>query len=99
MRASENPKLIRPVSVYTEAERGTAEDEKVVEGDESRSSGLGQEMATEEAEEEEKQEEEIEEEEGRRGRAMPSPPVVSRKEREEHELTHLPFRSWCPQCI
>ena len=27
---------------------------------------------------------------------MPSPP--SQQERELHELTHLPFRSWCPIC-
>ena len=42
---------------------------------------------------------EEEEEEVRRARMMPSPIVVSRQEREEHEVTHLPYRSWCPHCV
>ena len=28
-----------------------------------------------------------------------SPAMVSRKEKEEHELTHLPYRSWCEHCV
>ena len=27
-----------------------------------------------------------------------SPKDPTRKEREEHELTHMPFRSWCEDC-
>ena len=30
------------------------------------------------------------------GRKSPKDPT--RKEREEHELTHMPFRSWCEDC-
>ena len=38
-------------------------------------------------------------EEGRAARGMPSPMVVSKQEKEQHELTHLPFRSWCSHCV
>ena len=38
-------------------------------------------------------------EEGRVARGMPSPIVVSKQEKEQHELTHLPFRSWCSHCV
>ena len=31
------------------------------------------------------------------GRKSPKDPT--RKEREEHELTHMPFRSWCEDCV
>ena len=41
---------------------------------------------------------EVEAEEGRAARGMPSPMVVSKQEKEQHELTHLPFRSRCAQC-
>ncbi|CAK0820598.1 unnamed protein product, partial [Prorocentrum cordatum] len=27
------------------------------------------------------------------------PPAVSRQEFDEHQLTHLPFRSWCDHCV
>ena len=76
--------------------------------------GLGQEMATEvddnavdreaddgedDVREREREDEAADDaEEGRKGRGMPSPVVVSRQEREEHELTHLPYRCWCPHC-
>ena len=51
-------------------------------------------------EEEEKQEEEKEEEEDlgarpAKGRRQP-PRGPGAREREEHNLTHLPYRSWCP---
>ena len=38
---------------------------------------------------------EEEEEEALRPRGVPTPSPPSRQERLEHELTHLPFRSWC----
>ena len=38
-------------------------------------------------------------EEGRRAKGMTAPMKVSDKEREEHELTHTPFRAWCPYCV
>ena len=38
-------------------------------------------------------------EEGRRPATLPSPIRVTRAEREEHELTHTPFRPWCPHCV
>ena len=30
---------------------------------------------------------------------MTAPMKWSDKEREEHELTHTPFRAWCPFCV
>ena len=38
-------------------------------------------------------------EEGRKPKALSSPPVVSQKMKDEHEITHLPYRSWCPHCV
>ena len=39
------------------------------------------------------------EEEGRRATGVPGPRRVSQEEREEHERTHLPYRSWCEICV
>ena len=30
---------------------------------------------------------------------MNDPHAPSQKEREQHEMTHLPFRSWCSKCV
>ena len=38
-------------------------------------------------------------EEGRRPATLQAPLRVSKQEREEHELTHMPYRSWCPICV
>ena len=38
-------------------------------------------------------------EEGRRPKVLESPTPVSQKMREEHETTHLPYRSWCAHCV
>jgi hypothetical protein len=35
----------------------------------------------------------------RQMRKMADPCLPTRAEVEEHRLTHLPFRSWCPHCI
>ena len=51
-----------------------------------------------EIEGEEKRERE-EEEQGRQPATRRTPAEPTRKEIEEHELTHTPFRSWCPQCV
>ena len=32
-------------------------------------------------------------------RALPSPTLPSKKEVEFHNLTHIPYRSWCPFCV
>ena len=32
-------------------------------------------------------------------RGLPVPRQPSQHEREEHELTHLPFRAWCKTCV
>ena len=43
------------------------------------------------------QEEESEEAKGAKGARVPTKP--SQEEVEEHMLTHLPYRSWCPHCV
>ena len=39
------------------------------------------------------------EEEGMRAKAAPMPSQPSLEERRRHEVTHLPFRSWCRHCM
>ncbi len=38
-------------------------------------------------------------EEGRAARVMKDPEAPSREEIERHNITHLPYRSWCPHCV
>ena len=52
--------------------------------------------ATSEGQDEEDREEM---DEGRTPIAMTVPEGPSINEREEHELTHIPFRSWCEHCV
>ena len=58
--------------------------------------GLGQEQATEEEMTHGRPEEG---EEGRAPRKIPAPVYMPKTEREEHELTHTPYRSWCDYCV
>ena len=37
--------------------------------------------------------------EARVAKGKKSPKDPTRKEREEHELTRMPFRSWCEDCV
>ena len=37
--------------------------------------------------------------EARVAKGKKSPKEPTRQEREEHELTHMPFRSWCEDCV
>ena len=36
---------------------------------------------------------------GERTRPLPQPRLPSRREVQEHELTHIPYRSWCVHCV
>ena len=38
-------------------------------------------------------------EEKRRSKARAAPEEPSEKDREEHEMTHLPYQAWCPHCV
>ena len=38
-------------------------------------------------------------EEAVRVKVIPSPSAPSRQELLEHNITHMPFRSWCPHCV
>ena len=37
--------------------------------------------------------------EARKAKGLPAPQQPTAQERLEHELTHLPYRSWCPVCV
>ena len=39
------------------------------------------------------------EEEGREPKTMRAPKKVTKEERDAHEATHMPFRSWCRHCV
>ena len=32
-------------------------------------------------------------------KSLPTPVLPSLSERMEHRITHLPYRSWCPECV
>ena len=36
---------------------------------------------------------------GERARLLPQPRIPSWQEVQEHELTHIPYRSWCVRCV
>ena len=38
-------------------------------------------------------------EEARKPKTKPDPKLPSKQEIEEHNITHLPYRSWCPHCV
>ena len=40
-----------------------------------------------------------EQQEAKKAKGLPTPPQPTEQERMEHELTHLPYRSWCPVCV
>ena len=84
--------------VSDKATKGTESEDAAVEEDSGdKEDGLSPGVVMEEKEGDEEAEEEGEE--GREAVAMPSPMAPSRKEREQHELTHTPYRSWCPHCV
>ena len=47
----------------------------------------------------EEEEEEVQSEEARRAKGAVVPELPSHEEREEHMLTHTPYRSWCRRCV
>ena len=61
--------------------------------------------ANEKTEDEEEDDEESgggepeEEEEARRPQIRKSPGAPSKREIQEHRVTHSPYRSWCPECV
>ena len=87
---------IRPLTISKEEmDSGNAVDPLESEGDESRDKSAEQEG---EGAQELKADEDIGEEEGQPQRMATSPRLPGAREREEHELTHCPFRSWCEHC-
>ena len=43
--------------------------------------------------------EDVENAEGDRPRVLRDPGLPTQKQREEHDATHLPYRSWCSHCV
>ena len=39
------------------------------------------------------------EEEARPANTLPSPYMLTQSERDDHELTRAPYRSWCEHCV
>ena len=58
-----------------------------------------EEQGSGEIEEEEEEEEERWDEEARKVKTTVDQTLPSEKEVQEHMITHLPFRSWCPHCV
>ena len=65
-------------------------------GAESSGDGLSHEAMGEDANRGQEMEDE---EEGRPPIVMRAPFRVSKEEREAHEITHSPYRAWCPHCV
>ena len=40
-----------------------------------------------------------EQQEAKKAKGLPTPPQPTEQESMEHELRHLPYRSWCPVCV
>ena len=67
-----------------------------------RTAEIEQEQEQEEEQEQEQEQEkhtEIGAEEGRGAVGLTAPARISDKERDDHELTHTPYRSWCSVCV
>jgi len=91
-----------------EAQRGLAEwnrerdrqARRKVEDKDQAGRKVEEEDEEQECQEHERGRKDIEEaEEGREPKAMATPIGPTKKEREQHELTHVPFRSWCEHCV
>ena len=80
-----------------EEENQEEEEEISTSEGQRRKGGLRHDVATEDEKEKDLGEEEGEE--GREAVAAPAPRSPSRLERENHELTHTPYRAWCPHCV
>ena len=78
------------IGVEKKVEKMHGDKEKITAAAE-KENDLSQERATGSAEEEG--------EEGREPVRARAPPQVSKDEREVHELTHTPYRSWCRHCV
>ena len=85
---------VRPNSDLNSKEKGHIEKNEEDEKEE------GEEGEEENEEDEDKDEEQNEEEqEGARVKVQRKPEEPSKQEREEHEITHIPFRTWCRHCV
>ena len=85
----------------TEAERQESESQlgRLEEENRGRARQSTKEGDFEDQEEEEEQEEQQEDEEARMLKRASDPGCPTEQEREAHEATHLPYRSWCAECV
>ena len=99
-KEEERTRHLNPVveqGIGDEDQMGEEEEEESTSVGQVRRGGLGPDVAAEEEKAADLGEEEGEE--GREAVAAPSPKSPSRLEKENHELTHTPYRSWCPHCV
>ena len=80
------------------AESTSVEDDQMIESEEQ-APGAGQGAAEEDEAGRDVQPVPQAHPEARRVRALPRPTTPTRAQREEHELTHIPYASWCRHCV
>ena len=79
--------------------RGMAAEEEMQEGTGAKSGGASSAPAPGVRRQQKEEGAEEEGEEGREAKRIPIPSGPSKEEREKHNLTHTPYRSWCPHCV
>ena len=65
------------------------------DGQAAAASGSGLEVSTDSAVEEPS----VQGDEVQKHRVLPTPHLPTQSERMAHRITHLPYRSWCPECV
>ena len=95
---------MKPVEEENYVDRMMREGESEQEGEQEDEQEQEQEREREPEQEQEREPEDMvagedSEEEGRKPAGLRAPKVVSKEEREEHERTHIPYRSWCRACV
>ena len=80
-------------------EQGTAAQEEEHREERQEEEREGEESQQGEGEEGQQEEEIAGPQEARRPRPGRDPGQPTRREREEHEVTHLPYRPWCQHCV
>ena len=98
-QAGVRPMKERPASVRPHLEPLSAPE--VAPAEDAKEGPEAEEEAGEGPEEEEEAGEDPDQEgeEKRRSKASAAPEEPSEKEREEHEMTHLPYQAWCLHCV
>ena len=99
-RKENKPEIVRPTNVKPKMGECKGHICPVLRETEEVEAEISEEERKKEVEEERKKGVEVEiSEEARRNKGLPHGYKPSQKEIEEHERTHIPFRSWCKHCV